>query len=632
MRRLLLLALLLSVAFAAVLVLRRVEAGPPGRDGSGSAQATDDPAARAVPVEDEPSRHPITTRPPRIGDVAAEASLLRGTVIDAEGAPLRGATVVVSRVRGDSFALLDRGSIQEPEVVGRVVTGAEGRFAVTLAPAVPHRVEVQADGFGPLLSRPHRAGEDLVLQLDRAAGIEGVVARDGEPVAATRIEVSERRTDGRRGAVLATVDSDARGRYRIDRLAAGEVTLSLEPEVGCAQHGADLRLVAGEVVRCDLVLAAGETVHGRVVDADSGAAIAGAEVRADRDARSCVRSAVDGSFDFRGFGTRRVQLRATARGYAAEDLLVRDGGTLRADLVFHLHRARRAVGRVLAAGRAVEGAYVAAAAYRIETGQPQRLDWIAGRSGPDGSFVLEDLCGDLDHVLLVHADGFGVRQIDFPSEARTLPSVDLGDVVLERGVVLSGRVVDEDGAPCGGRSVELHGSADGRRPPGAAGVDAYVFIDGYVALRRTTSDCDGRFAIADLAPGSYEAMVIGDLGRPEQAVPIRIEGNIVPTEVELHVVRGLSISGRIQVDDGGALPTCYVSVDPLDQGNRATDVQCATDGSFRATGLSRGSYTLSFYPYASESDRAAGRVFATTRVPDVPAGREGVLVVLPRKP
>jgi len=63
----------------------------------------------------------------------------------------------------------------------------------------------------------------------------------------------------------------------------------------------------------------------------------------------------------------------------------------------------------------------------------------------------------------------------------------------------------------------------------------------------------------------------------------------------------------------------------------AGDVEVDSDGSFRIGGLEDGVYKLSVYCYASESDKARGRLFRNQVVEDVSAGTADVEIRLERK-
>ena len=634
MRRLL--VLLVALATVAVLVFAGGDdRRPVDRSGAvGNAQV--DPAVRRAAadasVDTTDARRVVETPLPSAPVVAARRDdALVGRVTDPQGGAIDGARVTVTRLASDGFALLDRGAVHDPVPVAEVATDTSGSFVVPLPRGVPHRVFVSAGGWCSLHSGPHVAGEIVEITLGLAARLIGRVQLGAEPVAGAAVVVRAKlRDESRRGAVVSRALTDVLGEYRIDGLAELVATVAIEAPRGSIPRAQDVELHAGVETRLDVTLVPAEVVRGLVVDAATGIGIGGAEVGLSWRIERPVRTAVDGTFVYPEFPLGYAELSARADGYAIGDGRVREAGvTIGGPVILRLTASRRAQGRIVRIdGSPVAGAYVAATGYEFAPSGGHRIDWRAVQSDTNGDFLIDELRSDIEHVLLVHADGFGVRQVDFPTDSRSLPVVHIPDVVLEPGLAIVGSVVDEVGVPWARASITMHGSADGRRPAGVPAPTGYRVIEGYVAERTATADDLGRFAFVDVAPGSYALSVLRDLGRPDTPKQLRVASGITPAPVELLLFRGASIRGRITVADDGRIPKCYVSVDPSGGGNTPTDVECAPDGSFVATGLGRGMYTLSFYPYPTQDERAAGRVFAATKVEDVPAGREDLTVRL----
>ncbi|MBI5849924.1 MAG: hypothetical protein HZB39_02630 [Planctomycetes bacterium] len=563
---------------------------------------------------------------------AATDDALTGRVVDAGDRPIAGADCFVLAVESDGFSWLDRGEVAEEHEVARVTTDALGRFAVPLPAGVPHRLRVAATDCGTERSGPHVAGERVVVRLHAGSALVGRITLDGDGVALSRVRVRCAGVAARRVRyLLGESVSDASGAYRIDGLPAGEVEVEVMPPRGAVPGVVELVLAAGVATPHDVALTRGADVAGLVLDAATRTPIAGASVGLGWRGARPTRTAADGRFVYRDFPSGYRELGVTAQGYGDAAVIVSDPDGVKGDVEILLTRAHRAHGRVVRPdGRGIAGAYVAAAAYERVERSADRLDWRASRSGADGGFAIDGLRGDVDHVLLVRAAGHGVRQVDFPPGARGLPDVPLGDVVLEPGVVVRGVVVDERGSPWAGVDVQMRGDADGRSPRGSTPVEGYRAVDGYVASRSARTDQLGRFGFVDVAPGEYRFAALRELGRPDRAHALRVERDR-PAVLRIELARGLSIGGRVVADDGGPPPHCYVSVDPTDGAATSTDVQCAQDGSFLAIGLARGVYRLSVYPYASEIERAAGRVFEPVTADAIAAGRLDVVVTLVRQ-
>jgi protocatechuate 3,4-dioxygenase beta subunit len=489
-------------------------------------------------------------------------------------------------------------------------TDGGGRVVIPLATRHPFRVRVVATGFGEEESGPHARGQSLRIRLRAAASLSGRVTLDGAALTGARVRV-RRAQDEQRGAaaMLGETASDANGVYRLGGLAAGAVEVLLLPPSGSVPRGTPLELVAGAETVHDFAVLRGVRVTGRVLDAASGQGIAGALVGLGWRAQRPVACDAEGRFEYVDFSAEYGELSASAPDYG--DLAVTvPRGDVAPQLEFRLRRARQASGRIVTTdGRGIAGAFVAAAGYEVVNDQPQRIDWRSTHSDADGRYRLEGLRADLGHVLLAHAEGFGLRQLEFPADEAEHETIPLPDLVLEPGLVLRGSVVDERGEPRAARVVTLRGSADGRHPRGVPAPDGYRFVDSYVAERSALTDALGRFAFADLAPGSYRVAASLPLGRSDTPQELRVERGVPLAPVRLVQFVGLAIRGRIRVGDGAALPRCYVSIDPLDGAATATDVECDRSGEFVATGLARGVYRVTVYPYPSESDRAAGRIF-----------------------
>jgi hypothetical protein len=104
----------------------------------------------------------------------------------------------------------------------------------------------------------------------------------------------------------------------------------------------------------------------------------------------------------------------------------------------------------------------------------------SAQSGSDGRFRLDAL-PDQDLVLTALVTGFKKPSVPV---ARGTQNVDL---VLDRGLVVSGRVVDQDGKPMGGSTIWWHRPRGSENRSGTAEVEA-----------------DGSFTIGGLSPGELE--------------------------------------------------------------------------------------------------------------------------------
>lgn len=586
---------------------------------------------RHAPAEDAGARHPARAAAAPIADTEEQPDrdardTLHVVVFDVRGIPVGGALVEVREREGAGVAILDDAFERRDVLVANGRTSALGEAAFELPVGRPHDVVVQAASWPPEHRRSCFAGERIEFRLQPGARLSGHLTRleDEAPVSGARVQLVS--TDELRGE-RRVATSDAAGAWSIGDLKPGTYELDVDPPREVVPRRIEVVLEPGDRQVRDIALRSGVSVAGRVTDAATGVPIVGALVGAHG---RTVASDARGDYVFPGFGW--VELECRAAGYAGAERRLRrsleEPVPERVD--FALRRGWTATGRVVdGRGAPVADAYVGAVATDF-AGEldDQRLDWISDRTGDQGTFRLVSLRSDMLHTLVVRRRGFGTVLVDLApaadGETRALP-----ELVLQRARRVAGRVVDERGSPLARHPVVLRGDADGR----AAGLDeprpANALLDGYVAETRRWTDLRGRFDFLDVAPGEY--VVETSLGeRHPRAEREVLVGARDVLGVELEVFAGLSIRGRVTVDDGGRVPKTYVSVQPEDGGTSA-HAECDAEGRFEARGLEAGSYRLIFYPYPTEEERAAGRRIPSVRREGVQAGEKLEVVLEVRR-
>lgn len=149
---------------------------------------------------------------------------------------------------------------------------------------------------------------------------------------------------------------------------------------------------------------------------------------------------------------------------------------------------------------------------------------IRARSGDRGRFELPDVTsGTFD--LRAEASGFApvtVPAVEIPTAGR---QVDIGTLVLVEGATAEGRVTDVWGRPLANAEVRVHGEAS-----------------------LATSDADGRFVVADLAPGQTVELRVSLAGY----APATLRAVRAPTDRPLEIVleNVTVLRGRV-VDERG---------------------------------------------------------------------------------
>lgn len=252
MRQVVLAGVLVAAAVVAFFVLRSGrDAGPLVGDGADE-RAADAPkapglASAGAPRDPRPERRPADGAGPgatteREGD-GADAPAITGIVVDAEsGAPIAGATVLITSARTPCALLVDDRVLAPPAgsptasasrwfhgarpdyAASSTVTLAEGRFASPPPdPRAPHAdVLVRKPGYLVATACDVAPGVPVTVRLRRGLTLEGVVVDlKGAPVADVVVDAKPPRGEppapGRREAAT----SDAEGRFVVSGLVAG---------------------------------------------------------------------------------------------------------------------------------------------------------------------------------------------------------------------------------------------------------------------------------------------------------------------------------------------------------------------------------------------------------------------------
>jgi len=205
----------------------------------------------------------ITLRPP----ADTTPGMLRGTVRsgNAQGSPLPGATIVVSRTGGGGTALRDT-----------LTTDAQGHYSIASLPPATYSVRGSDTGYqAATVTATVRARDttvaDLALLPNNASGsISGKVvkATDGAAVSGAEIILSIRATGAGGTARSDTLESGTDGAYKIDSVPAGQsftLTVKADGFQSLASGGLTVAFEEKRVLDFALIAAvAGDTTHGSV--------------------------------------------------------------------------------------------------------------------------------------------------------------------------------------------------------------------------------------------------------------------------------------------------------------------------------------------------------------------------------
>ncbi len=233
---------------------------------------------------------------------AGSSAELGGLVVDADGAPVRGATV--SCPTGNQELAM---------------TNAEGRFKL---PASAEGCRATASN-GDQTSAPTKlkSGDANELVLQGPGQISGIVRQeDGSALARYRIGVeSFTALDGTRSSRFGknTDVDDSNGAFTLEGLKAGTYVLVVTATDKPPTKSRSIELTAGEHVRgVTIQLSKGQSISGVVTSRETGAPIAGASIRFDAASSSgasfaAVTTDSSGKFTLEGAPTESFSIRVT---------------------------------------------------------------------------------------------------------------------------------------------------------------------------------------------------------------------------------------------------------------------------------------------------------------------------------
>ena len=358
------------------------------------------------------------------------------------------------------------------------------------------------------------------------------------------------------GASLELLHEPAQGPARRTRHvsdAQGHLTLVLAPGsvrlVAWSEHATarpvSAELAAGSSAAVELALEPALPVLGRVLDARTGAPLAGASVSlwtfAEEDV---VTTGPDGSFRHPRFPARAPaqQIAARARGYGtsvrclrigedgawklsarhAGESSLRGSGTpwIELELVPELVVRGRAVD---ASGAPLAGAHVTIEGFQRVLPSVASRDAAAAECGADGSFELGGLRSDLGHALTLEAPGLTCEPLEL---AATSGVLELGALVLAPATFLSGVVLDPAGVPVAEAEVVLR--LAGAEPVRSAALDAGARVGSHE--RRAVTGPEGTFLFEGLWAARVSLAVETEQGDTAQALlEPRADGSFDPS-------------------------------------------------------------------------------------------------------
>lgn len=508
--------------------------------------------ALASALERAPAPSSATLRP-----TPAPAPVLEGVVKASDGRPVEGAWVLAAPTL----------RLDGPPPSTR--TREDGRSRLVLERAAPHAVRVYARGYASALLDAVTPGKPLAITLEKGRTIEGRVldSASGRPVPDARVWTRVGRgLTWEPSAGLVETRTDAKGRFRLEGLGRGAVDLAAEARA--YGRGTRPRATAGGPA-VEIVLLPGGAIVGAVTDPQR-RPLASAVVRLEPSegwrAPAIVTTDAEGRFEFAGLEPRSYSVVARHPGFAPGFV---PGVVVEPDSELSVEVALDSPGAI--AGRLVDeevrpvaGLVLVAEANGSPT-PPSLREVLRAQAGPDGRILLEGLPpGPLS--IQAGAPALVVRRLDLDVPRGT--PLDLGDVVLEAGLAIRGRVRDAAGSAIG---------------------DARVFSASPTGERaaETWTEPDGRFVVGGLQHGAHRVTVRAPgFAVAQKTVEAGAEG------VEVVLTRGGTVTGRVVDESGRAVESFDVWADAPDEPGAGYERVESAEGRFTLTEAPEGEYVL----------------------------------------
>ncbi len=476
-----------------------------------------------------------------------------GRVTSAAGEPVANATIRVLRLDMRTWRVAPLALRTDAGEQYSVSTDRNGRFHFSLEEpievpqfdAAGFEVVCEAPGYAtralPVQPRPT---QEMEIRLDEAAAsVAGSVRTpDGSPARGTPVTVF---AVAEGAPFVEMVRTDAKGLFRTKDhvpLAPTYVALVNEP---------DYQPVARQVAWEDrgsvsLQLNPGADLAVDVVDASTGAVIPDARVLASVTVGPFTVGR-EGERTASGFVVRNlppdeeVTVTVSAPTYLKGRTRVQvQGGSQGGSYVrIELEPAGSIVGRVTDdAGRAVPAVRVVAIAADSTARSASAF------TGDDGSFRIDGLTRDASYTVSCTARGFAPWWRD--GLVATRPAASL-DIRLDRGAMVSGHVLHEDGTPAKGVIVRAV-----RVTPDPADPDQLIATP--VAQKEVRTASDGSYLFPSLAEGSYliapvpESLPkVGHWEREDPAPPLPLHSGDVLDDLDFFLASPGTL--RISLDD-----------------------------------------------------------------------------------
>ncbi len=589
-----------------------------GDSGEGGWAITDASGAWRI-TRLRPGRYkPVAQALGKFGEPAASVLLGLGQVVEGIVIEVHAVQVVTGRVVTDDGSGCEDASVWGQGKTGRYISGSAdeddpaGTIRIEAVPPGTYELSVWCEGF---IAEPDY--DDVVVADKDIAGLEwkvhggGVVVgtvttKAGEPVAGADVSAQTVGGDPRGARSWSSEQTEDDGSYRLDGLAAGEVSVNVSADKHPqAAEPPRVTVTAGQESKLDIVLDDGGAIAGIVVDED-GTPVRGAQIRARGKKWSwgwgnTPTSGDDGTFTIEGLeaGSYRVE---ASRGWSdsmrkpgtndddvqGERVDVQLGQTAQVKLVVESRKGVIAGIVVDAAGQPVPDAYLAAEREADIDGMPEGAAARSSRWGWDRKPVVTDPQG-----------GFELRELTAGKYTLRAYRRGGGEAIAEHvavGTKNARLTIRATGAVSG--TVTLTG--------GGAPDDLTVSIsDQQTGFERSEQffRTKGAFTLAELPPGKFKLVANAEQGRGELELTLA-EGE-QKAGLSIQLMPRTTVTGRlVELTTKAPVAGMQVMVQPQDGnggmiimgGMGGTEHISDSDGRFEVQDAPTGKVNVTAWP------------------------------------